>query len=98
MALRARARGAAVTCSKSAGSTPNSAATAASWAARARRSAASAVSRSREEHRSYAMLAELNIRPRTQYLARLSNKVGGDGGDSHAPPHHADDTDHGKEG
>jgi molybdopterin-containing oxidoreductase family iron-sulfur binding subunit len=58
----------------------------------------SEVSRLREDKRAYATLVELNIRPRTQYLARLSNKVGGDGGDSHAPPHHADDTDHGKEG
>jgi molybdopterin-containing oxidoreductase family iron-sulfur binding subunit len=58
----------------------------------------SEVSRLREDKRAYATLVELNIRPRTQYLARLSNKVGGDGGDSHAPPHHADDSDHGKEG
>ncbi len=59
---------------------------------------ASEVSKLREDHRAYATLAELNIRPRTQYLARLSNKVGGDGGAGHAPPHHADDSDHGKEG
>ena len=58
----------------------------------------SEVSRLREDKRAYATLVELNIRPRTQYLARLSNKVGGDGGDPHAPPHHAEDTDHGKEG
>ena len=37
----------------------------------------SEVSRSREEHRSYAVLAELNIRPRTHYLARLNNPVEG---------------------
>jgi molybdopterin-containing oxidoreductase family iron-sulfur binding subunit len=34
---------------------------------------ASAISRLREDHRGYALLAELNIRPRTQYLARLRN-------------------------
>ncbi len=33
----------------------------------------SEVSHSREDHRSYAVLAELNIRPRTHYLARLNN-------------------------
>ena len=38
---------------------------------------ASEISRSREEHRSYAMLAELNIRPRTHYLGRLSNPADG---------------------
>jgi MoCo/4Fe-4S cofactor protein with predicted Tat translocation signal len=58
----------------------------------------SVVSRLREDHRAYATLVELNIRPRTQYLARLSNKVGGDGGGGHAPSHHGDNSDHGKEG
>jgi molybdopterin-containing oxidoreductase family iron-sulfur binding subunit len=38
----------------------------------------SEVSRSREEHRSYAMLAELNVRPRIHYLGRLSNPADGD--------------------
>jgi molybdopterin-containing oxidoreductase family iron-sulfur binding subunit len=33
----------------------------------------SEVSRLRDDHRSYATLEELNIRPRTRYLARLSN-------------------------
>ncbi len=56
----------------------------------------SEVSRLHADHRSYATLAELNIRPRTRYLARLSNPI--DGGDSadHAPPHH-DDDNHGEE-
>jgi len=57
----------------------------------------SEVSRLREDNRAYATLAELNIRPRTQYLARLSNKVGGDGQGGHAPAHHGDDLTHGKE-
>lgn len=34
---------------------------------------ASMVSRLREDERGYAMLAELNVRPRTNYLARLRN-------------------------
>ena len=58
----------------------------------------SEISHLRGDKRAYGTLVELNIRPRTQYLARLSNKVGGDGGGGHAPPHHADDSDHGKEG
>ncbi len=58
----------------------------------------SEVSKLREDHRAYATLVELNIRPRTQYLARLSNKVGGDGGGGHAPAHDASESDHGKEG
>jgi Fe-S-cluster-containing dehydrogenase component len=33
----------------------------------------SEVSQLRDDHRSYATLEELNIRPRTRYLARLSN-------------------------
>jgi molybdopterin-containing oxidoreductase family iron-sulfur binding subunit len=51
----------------------------------------SEVSRSREDHRSYAVLAELNIRPRTHYLARLSNPAAG------APSPHEGPSDHGKE-
>jgi molybdopterin-containing oxidoreductase family iron-sulfur binding subunit len=51
----------------------------------------SEVSRSREDHRSYAVLAELNIRPRTHYLARLSNPAAG------APSSHEGPGDHGKE-
>jgi MoCo/4Fe-4S cofactor protein with predicted Tat translocation signal len=50
----------------------------------------SEVSRSREEHRSYAVLAELNIRPRTHYLARLNNPAGESSSDKGAG-------DHGKE-
>ncbi len=56
----------------------------------------SKVSHSREEHRSYATLAELNIRPRTHYLARLRNTAEESGGESHAPSHAEADT-HGKE-
>lgn len=33
----------------------------------------SQVARAQEDHRSYAMLAELNIKPRTSYLARVRN-------------------------
>jgi molybdopterin-containing oxidoreductase family iron-sulfur binding subunit len=51
----------------------------------------SEVSHSREDHRSYAVLAELNIRPRTHYLARLSNPAAG------APSPHEGAGDHGKE-
>jgi len=50
----------------------------------------SEVSRSREEHRSYAVLAELNIRPRTHYLARLNNPAEGSSSNESA-------SDHGKE-
>jgi molybdopterin-containing oxidoreductase family iron-sulfur binding subunit len=56
----------------------------------------SEVSRRHEDHRSYATLAELNIRPRTRYLARLNNPVDGGDGADHAPPHH-DDGSHGEE-
>ena len=51
----------------------------------------SEVSHSREDHRSYATLAELNIRPRTHYLARLSNPAPG------ALSAHEGAGDHGKE-
>jgi molybdopterin-containing oxidoreductase family iron-sulfur binding subunit len=63
----------------------------------------SEVSRLREDLRAYATLAELNIRPRTQYLARLSNRLGG-GDDADRPPGHGgpetapDAGSHGKEG
>jgi len=59
----------------------------------------SAVAKLREDARAYATLAELNIRPRTQYLARLSNRVGeraGPGG-GHESPRHDEGAGHGKE-
>jgi MoCo/4Fe-4S cofactor protein with predicted Tat translocation signal len=55
----------------------------------------SRVSSSREDHRSYATLAELNIRPRTHYLARLRNTDDG-GGESHGAPQ-VEAEGHGKE-
>jgi molybdopterin-containing oxidoreductase family iron-sulfur binding subunit len=55
----------------------------------------SAVSAQREEKRSYATLAELNIRPRTHYLGRLQNRAGGGGAAEHGSPHGGDDS-HGK--
>jgi len=39
----------------------------------------SAVSRMQADHRAYAMLAELNVKPRLLYLARLRNPVEGEG-------------------
>ena len=56
----------------------------------------SSVSRLREEKRSYATLAELNIRPRAHYLGRLSNRAAGAGPDGHGAPHGEADS-HGKE-
>jgi molybdopterin-containing oxidoreductase family iron-sulfur binding subunit len=56
----------------------------------------SSVSRLREEKRSYAMLAELNIRPRAHYLGRLSNRADDTSADSHGAPHGEVDS-HGKE-
>ncbi len=56
----------------------------------------SSVSRLREEKRSYAMLAELNIRPRAHYLGRLSNRTDGADPDGHGAPHGEADS-HGKE-
>ena len=56
----------------------------------------SEVSKLREDQRSYATLAELNIRPRAHYLARLRNPAGGGGGDGHGPSRAASDA-HGKE-
>jgi Fe-S-cluster-containing dehydrogenase component len=54
----------------------------------------SAVSGTREEKRSYATLAELNIRPRAHYLGRLSNRA--DGAEGHGEPH-GEAESHGKE-
>jgi molybdopterin-containing oxidoreductase family iron-sulfur binding subunit len=56
----------------------------------------SKVSSSREDHRSYATLAELNIRPRTHYLARLTNTADGGVEPNHGPSH-AETESHGKE-
>jgi molybdopterin-containing oxidoreductase family iron-sulfur binding subunit len=56
----------------------------------------SSVSRLREEKRSYAMLAELNIRPRAHYLGRLSNRADSAGPDGHGAPH-GEAESHGKE-
>jgi molybdopterin-containing oxidoreductase family iron-sulfur binding subunit len=56
----------------------------------------SKVSHSREDHRSYATLAELNIRPRAHYLARLRNTAEEGGGEGHEPSH-AEADSHGKE-
>jgi molybdopterin-containing oxidoreductase family iron-sulfur binding subunit len=53
---------------------------------------ASEVSRLCDDHRSYATLAELNIRPRTRYLARLQNPAATSHDDAHAAG-----GDHGKE-
>jgi MoCo/4Fe-4S cofactor protein with predicted Tat translocation signal len=55
----------------------------------------SRVSSSREDNRSYATLAELNIRPRTHYLARLRNTD--DGGQANHGPSEAEADGHGKE-
>jgi molybdopterin-containing oxidoreductase family iron-sulfur binding subunit len=56
----------------------------------------SEVSHLREDHRSYATLAELNIRPRAHYLARLRNPAGKSGGDGHGPSRAGSEA-HGKE-
>jgi molybdopterin-containing oxidoreductase family iron-sulfur binding subunit len=53
----------------------------------------SEVSRLRSDHRSYATLVEINVRPRTHYLARLRNPAGGDEHRSDAAAHGG----HGKE-
>jgi molybdopterin-containing oxidoreductase family iron-sulfur binding subunit len=52
----------------------------------------SGVRKSQEHSRSYAMLAELNVKPRTQYLAKVWNPADGGeprGGDHHAAAGHA---------
>ena len=56
----------------------------------------SEVTRKHEDHRAYATLAELNIRPRALYLARLRNSADGGDAAAHEPAHHDDDS-HGKE-
>ena len=53
----------------------------------------SEVSKLRDSHRAYATLVELNIRPRLQYLARLSNPVNGSAQGTHDSGHGS----HGKE-
>jgi molybdopterin-containing oxidoreductase family iron-sulfur binding subunit len=55
----------------------------------------SSVTRLHEEKRSYATLAELNIRPRTQYLGRLRNPADGADSEGHGTPHGEADS-HGK--
>jgi molybdopterin-containing oxidoreductase family iron-sulfur binding subunit len=47
----------------------------------------SRVRRAQDNPRSYAMLAELNVKPRTQYLAKVWNPA--DGGEPHGGGHHA---------
>jgi molybdopterin-containing oxidoreductase family iron-sulfur binding subunit len=55
---------------------------------------ASEVSKLREDQRAYSTLVELNIRPRTQYLGRMSNKLGGEETGGHPSPHHGDESTH----
>jgi len=55
----------------------------------------SSVTRLQEEKRSYATLAELNIRPRTQYLGRLKNPADGADSEGHGTLHGEADS-HGK--
>jgi len=57
----------------------------------------SAVSASRENPRSYATLAELNIKPRVHYMARLRNPAGHAEQDAGGPPEPGHDVPHGKE-
>jgi molybdopterin-containing oxidoreductase family iron-sulfur binding subunit len=53
----------------------------------------SEVSKLRGDHRAYATLVELNIRPRTHYLARLNNPTRG----SEPVAHDSEHGSHGKE-
>jgi molybdopterin-containing oxidoreductase family iron-sulfur binding subunit len=57
---------------------------------------ASRVRKAQDAPRSYAMLAELNVKPRTQYLAKVWNPA--DGGESHGGDHHASATHAGGRG
>ncbi len=57
----------------------------------------SAISATRENPRSYATLAELNIKPRVHYMARLRNPAGRPEHGAAATPEHGQDVPHGKE-
>jgi len=57
----------------------------------------SVISASRENPRSYATLAELNIKPRVHYMARLRNPAGNSEQDAGGLPEHGHDAPHGKE-
>ena len=57
----------------------------------------SGISATRENPRSYATLAELNIKPRVHYMARLRNPAGNSEQDAGGPPEHGHEAPHGKE-
>lgn len=57
----------------------------------------SSVSALRKDPRSYATLAELNIKPRVHFMARLRNPAGQSGQDAGGPPEQGHDAPHGKE-
>ncbi len=57
----------------------------------------SVISATRENPRSYATLAELNIKPRVHYMARLRNPAGNSEQDAGGPSEHGHDVPHGKE-